>query len=176
MIEGRKTILREILEDDLEPLRQWRNNPDMRRFFREYRDITPAMQRRWYEENVCGDDRVRMFAITERESGRLLGACGLCYIDWLRRSADFSIYLGADDLYIDEDLAPDAGRALLRYGFEELNLHRIWAEIYDHDAAKRDFLPELGFQLEGRHRETHWTGGRWADSLFYGILEREFFG
>jgi len=176
MLTGAKTVLREILEEDLEPLRQWRNRPDYRRCFREYRDITPSMQRRWYEEIVCKDDRVRMFAITEREGGRLLGACGLCYIDPLRRSADFSIYIGADDLYIDQSFAPDAGRALLRYGFEELNLHRIWAEIYDIDEAKRDYLPELGFRLEGRHRETQWSGGRWVDSLFYSLLDREFFG
>jgi len=176
MIVGAHAALREILEEDLEPLRQWRNNPHLRRHFREYRDITPAMQRRWYEETVCGDNRVRMFAIVERGGGRLLGACGLCYIDWLRRSADFSIYLGADDLYIDDRFAPDAARLLLRYGFEELNLHRIWAEIYETDAAKRDFLPALGFTLEGRHRDTHWSEGRWADSLFYGLLDREYFG
>ena len=98
------------------------------------------------------------------------------YIDWLRHSADFSIYLGADDLYIDDTFAPDAARLLLRYGFEELNLHRVWAEIYDFDSAKRDFLPALGFKLEGRHRETHWSEGRWSDSLFYGLLDREYFG
>lgn len=174
MITGQYAALREIGEADLEALRVWRNNPDLRKYFREYRDITPVMQRRWYEEVVNKDDRTRMFAITEAETGRLLGACGLCWIDWLRRSADFSLYLGADELYIDETFAPDAARLLLRYGFNELNLHRIWAEIYDFDSAKRDFLPRLGFSLEGRHRETHWSGGRWSDSLFYGLLDREF--
>lgn len=176
MMSGTHTALREILEEDLEALRVWRNNPDQRRYFREYRDITPSMQKGWYENTVCRDDRVRMFAIVEKASGRLLGACGLCYIDWLRHSADFSIYLGADDLYIDDTFAPDAARLLLRYGFEELNLHRVWAEIYDFDSAKRDFLPALGFKLEGRHRETHWSEGRWSDSLFYGLLDREYFG
>ena len=41
-------------------------------------------------------------AFEELATGRLLGACGLCYIDFINRSADFSIYIGADDLYIDE--------------------------------------------------------------------------
>ena len=28
----------------------------------------------------------------------------------------------------------------------------------------------LGFKLEGVHKETHWTEGKWCDSLFYGYL------
>ena len=68
----------------------------------------------------------------------------------------------------------NAGRTLLRYGFEELGLHRIWCEIYGFDQAKQRLLPRLGFTLDGRHRETHWAEGAWHDSLFYGILDREF--
>ena len=104
----------------------------------------------------------------------MLGACGLCYIDWLNRNADFSIYIGADDVYIDRDFAPDAGRTLLRYGFSELNLHRIWAEIYDFDEPKQKLFATLGLTMDGRHRQTHWTEGPWCDSLFYSILSHEF--
>ena len=93
-----------------------------------------------------------MFAIVDADSGRLMGACGLCYIDWINRTADFSIYIGHDNLYIDDVYAIDAGTQLLKFGFEELALHRIWCEIYDFDAAKTAFLPKLGFTQDGRHR------------------------
>lgn len=173
MLKGQHTLLRAIEPRDLEPLRQWRNKPDFRRYFREYREISAEMQEAWYRNSVLNDPRTRMFAIDDA-NGKLLGACGLCYIDGINRNADFSIYLGADDLYIDDVFAPDAGRTLLRYGFEELNLHRIWAEIYDFDAPKQRLLPGLGFRQEGRHRQTHWSEGRWSDSLFYGLLAGEF--
>ena len=81
-----------------------------------------------------------MFSIIELESDRLLGACGLCYIDWINKNADFSIYIGADNLYIDDNFAPDAGSIMARYGFEELGLHRLWAEIYDYDDLKKNLL------------------------------------
>ncbi|MGF1464191.1 MAG: GNAT family N-acetyltransferase [Maricaulaceae bacterium] len=174
MLKARRTGLRAIEPTDLEPLRAWRNDPDLRQYFREYREISPDSQKRWYDTVVLGDDRTRMFAIVELTSGRLLGACGLCWIDWLRRSADFSIYIGADGLYIDEVFATEAARLLLRYGFDELGLHRVWAEIYAIDAPKREFLPSLGFQLEGRLREAHFTNGQWVDSLFYGLLAKEY--
>ncbi|MEL7028092.1 MAG: GNAT family protein, partial [Pseudomonadota bacterium] len=157
-------------------LRLWRNQPHFRRFFRETGEISQDRQTEWYEQVVISDPRVIMFAIEELGEGRLLGACGLCYIDRINRSADFSIYLGADDLYIDEVYAVDAGRQLLKYGFEEQNLHRIWAEIYDFDEAKKRLFATLGFTLDGRHREAHWTEGEWVDSLFYGVLRRDFAG
>lgn len=180
MLIGEHTVLRAIEEDDLEPLRAWRNQPRLRRYFREHREISRAMQRRWFERTVLADPSTRMFAICERvehngqaAAGRLLGAAGVCWIDWRNRSGDFSIYLGADDLYIDDVHAPEAGRLLLAYAFDELGLNRVWAEIYDHDTPKQRLLPGLGFTLEGRHRQTSWGAGRFADSLFYGLLAGE---
>lgn len=174
MIAGQITALRAIEVEDLEPLRLWRNDPALRQYFREYREISAPEQQRWYETDVLANPRTRMFAITERTTGRLLGACGLCYLDPIRRSADFSIYIGADDRYIDDHYAPDAGRLLLDYGFRELNLHRIWAEIYAIDQAKQALLPALGFVQDGRLRDAHFTQGSWCDSLMYSVLSSDY--
>jgi RimJ/RimL family protein N-acetyltransferase len=174
MIEGTHIGLRAIERADLPILLAWRNRPDFRRNFRELRELSETQQERWYEERVLADPATHMFAIVERASGRLLGACGLCYIDWVNRSADFSIYIGHNDAYIDDFYAPDAAHALLRYAFEELGLHRVWCEIYSFDCAKQALLPRLGFTLDGCHRETHWAEGAWHDSLFYGLLDRDF--
>ena len=176
MIRGQAVGLRAIERTDLPILLAWRNQPEFRRNFREYRELGTEQQEQWYRSSVLEDPRTRMFAIVSLAGQCLIGACGLCYIDWVNRTADFSIYIGHDGLYIDECLAPDAGRTLLRYGFEELGLHRIWCEIYAFDQAKARMLAGLGFTLDGRHRETHWAEGAWHDSLFYGILDREFRG
>ncbi|MDF1680876.1 GNAT family protein [Ponticaulis sp.] len=174
MLTGEITGLRAIEESDLEQLLAWRNDPRMRRFFREYRELNMSQQKSWFDAKVNNDPATRMFAIVDLETKELMGAAGLCYIDGINRNADFSIYLGIDDLYIDEDYAPDAGRVLLRYGFEELNLHKVWAEIYSIDKPKQQLFYELGFTREGVHRETHWTEGQWVDSLFYGLLAKDF--
>lgn len=174
MISGNYVGLRAIEIEDLEQLLLWRNQPKFRRYFREYRELSSADQQEWYAKKVVNDPGTRMFSIVSADSGKLMGACGLCYIDWIRRSADFSIYIGHDGLYIDDVYAVDAGSQLLKYGFEELALHRIWCEIYALDVAKQAFLPRIGFSLDGRHRQTHWSEGAWHDSLFYSILNDEF--
>lgn len=170
MLNGEFVALRAIERADLAQLLAWRNRPEMRRYFREYRELGGDQQNAWYENVVLKDPATRMFSIVERASDRLLGACGLCYINWVDRNADFSIYLGADDLYIDARLAPDAARVLMRYGFDELGLHRLWSEIYAFDQAKQALFESLEFQLEARYRESHWSEGGWHDSLIYGRL------
>lgn len=170
MLKGQLVGLRAIERKDLPQLLAWRNRPEFRRYFREYRELNTEQQITWYENKVLNDSSTRMFAIETLSNSELLGACGLCYIDWINRSADFSIYLGARNLYIDDTYAPDAARLLIRYGFDELALHRLWSEIYDFDTAKAQMFEKLGFHLDGRHRQTHWTEGSWCDSLFFGLL------
>lgn len=173
MLKGSYIGLRAIEREDLPMLLEFRNRPEYRRYFREYRELSMENQTNWYEKMVMNDPKTIMFSIIELENDRLLGACGLCYIDWINKNADFSIYIGVDNLYIDDKFAPDAGSIMARYGFEELGLHRLWAEIYSFDEPKIVFFEKMGFKLEGRHRETHWSEGRWHDSLFYSLLNKE---
>lgn len=174
MLKGKKVALRAITKTDLPQLLIWRNKPEYRKFFREYRELNSENQDRWFESKVMNDNCTRMFAIVEIATGDLIGACGLCYIDWINRNADFSIYIGKDDLYIDEIYAIDAAKTMMKYGFEELNLHRLWSEIYSIDEKKQVMFNTLGFDLDGHHKETHWTEGKWVDSLYYGITESKY--
>ena len=57
-----------------------------------------------------------MFAIVDLSTNELVGVCGLCYIDWINRNADFLIYIGKDSLYIDEVYAVDAAKVMMKYG------------------------------------------------------------
>lgn len=170
MLTNNSVILRSIEIDDLEQLRVWRNNPDLRKYFREHSELSKQDQMNWYEKVVLQKTSTFMFAITDRGTKNLLGACGLCYLDWLRKSADLSIYIGFENIYLDDKYAKDSANALIKYGFEELGLHRLWAEVYSHDAKKQDFFKQLKFTLDGRFRESHWSEGRWLDSLYFGRL------
>lgn len=169
MLIGKNIGLRAIERDDLCQLLTWRNEPDLRKYFREYRELSMENQNSWFEKALT-DQSTLMFTIVRLDHYDILGAGGLCYIDWKNRSAELSIYIGHNLLYIDDEFAPDAARVLLRYSFEELGLHRIWVEVFDSDTKKQSMLKELGFELEGRHRQTYWTGQKWRDSLFFSLL------
>ena len=114
MLKGKYVGLRAIEKSDLPQLLEWRNRPEYRRYFREHREINFDFQNSWFENKVVNDPSIRMFAIEDLSSNKLLGACGLCYIDWVNRNADFSIYIGADNIYIDDKYAIDASKVVLK--------------------------------------------------------------
>lgn len=176
MLKGEYVALRAIEEYDLIQLMTWRNNPEFRKFFRETSEINMINQEKWFSSIIEKNSLNKMFSIIKLDTNELIGACGLCYIDWINRSADFSIYIGYNDLYIDEKYAIDAGKLMMSYGFNILNLHRLWAEIYSFDNKKKKFFNHLGFIMDGKFRDTYWFNGKWNDSLFFSYLSRDYFG
>lgn len=172
MIRGEIVGLRAIEKKDLTQLLKWRNKPEFRLFFRENRELGMDHQLLWYEKFVLNDPNTRMFAIVELKTNELIGACGLCYIDWINRNADFSIYIGKDDIYIDDYFAVESANLMEKYAYEELNLHRLWSEVYSIDIRKIKLFEQLQFNKEGYFKETYWAQGQWVDSFFFGKINR----
>ena len=73
-------------------------------------------------------------------------------------------------LYIDNKYAVEAAELMIDYGFNVLNLHRLWAEIYSIDEAKKTFFDIINFKLDGELRQTYWHNNQWHNSLFYSLL------
>jgi len=62
----------------------------------------------------------------------------------------------------------------LKFGFEELNLNRITAEVYEYNTASNNVLLKLGFKEEGRLRKAKFHKSRFWDIIIYGLLNEEF--
>lgn len=175
MIKGRNIYLTTIEEGDLEQLRLWRNLPEYRKHFREYREISSTMQRNWFEYTVNGDNSTIMFAIRMLDTDELAGCCGLCYINWVHRHSDLSLYIGKNGEYIDkEGIAEESCRLLFGYGFSELGLNKIWTEIYEFDSKKFELYKKFGFHEDGFLREQYFYEGRWWGSYMLSLLSHEF--
>jgi len=175
MILGDKVVLRAIEPEDLDILMVWRNQPEFRKYFREYREINFEMQKKWFETIVLGDRNTLMFSIVLQETGELIGCCGLCYINWIHRYAELSIYIGYRNAYIDDNgYAEEACKLLFQYAFGELNLHKVWAEIYDFDEKKIELFRKLGMTTDGKLRDNYYYNGAWYDSLVFSVLKSEF--
>ena len=174
MIRGKLVGLSPLESEDLEALRQWRNNPDFRQYFREYREISKDMQSDWFKRTL-NDKSTIMFAIRRLSDNELLGCCGLCYINWVNRNADLSLYIGYDDLYIDDiGYAEEATKLLLNYGFCELGLHKAWTEIYEIDTPKKALYEKLGLKIDGVLRDNYFHDGKFWNSYIFSILKEDF--
>ena len=174
MIKGNLVGLRALEKEDLIHLRDWRNITHFRKHFREVRELSLADQENWFDHLQKTKDRNFMFGIERLGDGKLIGTCGLLYINWIIRSADYSFYIGEDCAYIDNNgWAKEATNLLLSYGFHTLNLNKIWMELYEFDKKKIDFfINEFDFKQDGILRDNCFENGKYWDSVLISILKQ----
>lgn len=116
------------------------------------------------------DDEEARFAINLRDSGQLIGGMGLRPTPG-HQNAELGYWFGVP--YWGQGYATEAGREVLRYGFRDLDLHRIFASHFKHNPASGNVLRKLGMRHEGCQREHILKWGKWVDSELYGILRQE---
>ncbi len=172
MIKGDSIGLRAIEKEDLVQLKDWRNIPEFRRNFREVRELSLRDQENWFEHLQQTRDRNFMFGIVRLSDNKLIGACGLLYVNWINRSADYSFYIGEDQAYIDNyGWAKEATQLLLSYGFGSLNLNKVWMELYEYDKKKIEFFTnEFSFQQDGLLRDNCFEEGKYWNSVLISLI------
>jgi RimJ/RimL family protein N-acetyltransferase len=70
-------------------------------------------------------------------------------------------------------LGTAAARAMVRHGFRDLNLHRIYVGILKDNAISIRTCEKAGFRHEGTAREGAYKDGRYHDLVQMGMLKSE---
>lgn len=67
----------------------------------------------------------------------------------------------------------EALRSVLAWGFKEMALNRVEAQVHEANAPSRALLARLGFSQEGRLRQAGYWGGQHHDLLIFSLLKNE---
>ena len=120
---------------------------------------------------MAGDGSGARLVIDRADDGAFVGWCGLTRWNPTYRSASLGYLLG--EAAWGHGYATEAAEALLRWGFDELDLNRVQAETDTRNLASARVLEKLGFRREGTLREDCVVDGEVSDSWVYGLLRRE---
>lgn len=91
------------------------------------------------------------WAVTETKSGKMIGTCGFTCFDLPNNSAEIGYVLNPD--YHGLGYGTEAAERVVRFGFEELGLHRIEARFMRENKASLHVMEKLGMTLEGYRRD-----------------------
>lgn len=176
MIRGKYVGLRAVEKQDLELLRDWRNIEVFRKNFREVRELSLTDQEKWFDSLQQTKQINYMFTIVDLKNNEAIGASGLLYINWVIRSADFSFYIGKDQVYVDDsEISIEAAKLLIDYGFNNLNLNKIWMELYEFDQKKLEFFSKnFNFKQDGLLRDNCFEGGKYWNSHIISLLKKDY--
>lgn len=106
-----------------------------------------------------------------RQGRALVGTCTLFNGHAASRRAELGYSLAP--AHWGRGLMHEALGALLRHGFETLQLHRVEADVDPRNHASARVLERLGFVREGLARERWIVAGELSDSALYGLLHRD---
>jgi [ribosomal protein S5]-alanine N-acetyltransferase len=172
-ISGDLVALRELTEDDEEPLHRVYGDEQVT----EYLSFTPrtlgqcrAIITAAIADAAADPRTVYMLAVADPATGELIGAARLGLGEW--QSGQIGFALRADQWKHGRGTA--AVRLLQQLAFDHLGLHRLWGARDRANTASALTLGRAGMVVEGVIRGHVQRHGVWKDSVSHSILENEY--
>lgn len=168
-IETERIGLRPLVESDatMEYL-SWLNDPEVTRGIETGIFPTTKDELAVYVQNVARSKTDLMFAIIDKSNNKHVGNAKLANINWVHRNAQFGIIIGDRNAW-GKGFGSDACRALVKYAFDKLNLHKVWLIVYANNPAAKGLYEKVGFVTEGCQREHVFSEGKFVDAYLMAI-------
>jgi len=121
--------------------------------------------------NVANNEGIN-WGITLNGSEKTIGYIG--YMSF--RKEDYRAEIGylLSDEFHRQGIMQEAIRAVLAYGFNEIGLHSVSANVDPENIASLSILEKIGFKREAYFREDFYYDGKFLDSVILSLLGWEF--
>ncbi|MBN4004652.1 GNAT family protein [Nostoc sp. LPT] len=174
ILETHRLLMRDFVETDWQAVFAYQSNPLYLRYNywtrRTQKDVCEFIQ--MFIDQQKEQPRTKFqLAIILKEENRLIGNCGIRVNDLEMREANIGYELNTQ--YWGQGYATEAAQAILKFGFEELEMHRIWSWCVSENVASVKVLEKIGMRREGHLQEKELIKGRWYDNFLYAILDHE---
>lgn len=173
-LETERLVLRELHPTDAASIAERAGDRQVARFLIAVPSPYPvSLAARWITARIAWWPQARgiTLAIATREAPSiLLGTVSLRRFHRDRR-AELGYWLGADAW--GSGFATEAADAMIDFGFGELGLERIYAQVLEGNDASCRVLDKLGMVSEGIRRRHIRKGKRLCDVSMFGLLRDE---
>jgi ribosomal-protein-alanine N-acetyltransferase len=149
ILESERLILRRLLLDDLDDLFALYRDPEIRRYFPEgtltYEETKEELE--WFLNGHPEHPELGLWATIHKGTGEFIGRCGL--LPWTiegREEVEVAYLLAKP--YWRQGLGTEVARAILHYGFEQLQLPRLICMMYPENLASVKVAQNMGMTLE----------------------------
>jgi len=170
-MQSERVRLRPLRKADAPLLYQWITDRDLVILNSPYHPVSELDHEAWVEKMMARHSDLVIFVIEEVSSGLAIGTCQLLNINWRYRSAELQIRIG-DAVFQSKGYGSEAVQLLVGFGFNDLNLHRIYLHVFASNGRAVRAYEKCGFEREGMLKEAAYIDGEWVDVLVMGLLER----
>src|SRR5690606_28236780 len=122
----------------------------------------------WYKSIFEKRTGIR-WGITLKNQGEVIGSCGFLNLVSQHYRSKIGVELSRE--HWRKGIASEAFEAVIRHGFEQMNLHRIEALIEPPNIPSQKLAERHGFIREGLLRSYEYTCGKFDDLYIYALLK-----
>jgi RimJ/RimL family protein N-acetyltransferase len=176
--------LRAIEEEDLEFIREIRNDKDLYQFLGTFEIISKRKQIKWFESLQNDDSKMYLifekygFDEEEKKQNPLpnirkkLGYVRVTQIDKI----NMSICVGGDIQkgYRGKGYGKEMYKLIFDLCFNKLNMNRVWLFVLENNERAINLYTKMGFKEEGRQRKAIFKNGNYFDYVMMSILKDEY--
>jgi RimJ/RimL family protein N-acetyltransferase len=133
------------------------------------------MEEKWFDaqlERPPQQGQILAIEVSVNDEWFHIGNTGLHDVDAVNRTAEFGIVIGEKD-YWNRGYGTKATKLTLRHGFENLNLNRIYLEVFETNPRAMKAYESAGFMREGILRQAIFKNSRYIDVILMSILQSE---
>lgn len=174
ILRTERLILREFVQEDWRAVYTYQNDPRYLEYYewehRSEQDVKAFVQRFLDQQEVVPRTKFQL-AIVQPNSNKLIGNVGIRKRDAKSLHGELGYELDPREWH--NGYALEAAQAMLKFAFEEWQVHRVSARVIANNHTSVRVLEKLGLRQEGHLREQEFFKGRYWDTLVYGMLEDE---
>jgi ribosomal-protein-alanine N-acetyltransferase len=171
-----RLLLRQLTASDAEAVYLLRSDYEVVRYNGVILMQTPDQARELISAiSHAYDDHLEIrWGITLRDTPDVvIGICGYNY--WIRHDHRASVGYDLMQAYWGHGYMTEAVRAILDFGFTEMDLNRIEADSDHRNTASIRVLHKLGFHQEGLQQEQFYQDGDYQHLLLFALLRRDYY-
>lgn len=162
-------IVRRLEKSDLQLRVDWMNNPKVYSTMHFSIPVLLDSTYKWFEGNIGNPNRADL---AFEEEGQVVAFGGLTAINRDTNKAELYIFVNPNSQMAG--IGTQATKLLCKYGFDVLELEKIYLETNEDNSVARHVYENCGFILEGKLRnEYKATDGTLMCRMYYGLLKGE---
>ena len=168
-----RLILREIRKSDWKDVHEYAVDPDVYKFMpwgpNTIEDTKNYIQRAIDSRQEVPRTNFEL-AIILKSNQKQIGGCGITVSDAGNQQGWIGYCLNKN--FWGQGYVTEASIKLLEFGFEQLNLHRIYATCDTKNIGSARVMEKIGMQREGHMRDDKLIRKKWRDSFLYAVIKQ----
>lgn len=165
--------LRPIELLDTDNIVRWRNLPSVKKNLYSQDELKPEQHINYFNSVVKTGKSAQFIITIEGGNGKQdIGTVFIKNIDHKNHKGEYGIFIG-EEIARGKGYAKAATELVLQYGFETLNLHRIFLTVMNDNYPAIAAYEKSGFLCEGVMRDEYLRSDGYVDIIIMAILKDE---